>query len=398
MRSSSSQKSESDIPVMSSEVTNSPINGLYGLRAGAVQQRGDVVVEDEHLLVLGAAEPVHQHRHFAPGARGRLGEQRFDEHRGNLSRGHLLRHAHPRLAMDAETDFHLAGRDAEKGLVLARHRASGEGHPSRAHARVGVAGERFDIIQTIAARGRRPGALEDVKAARDAAPAVGFLRAGGEHIVGDQHRPRIDAFGAKPGLGHAEVHDVAAVVAEGEENAGAAIDRFRHPVALLTGGRREDVADGRGRGQPLADQSVERRIVPRATADDHRHAPGRRRAVGHHPGRARDAPQIPPIGGGIPGDHLLAKCRCLVEHPLHRPLLLSAAEPVPPGFGSAIASGSGSRSIRKRRTSSGDVAIFAQSARASGRGRIDGIRDGDHGHPGGSGGADAVAGILHPGA
>ena len=236
LRSSSSQKSESDIPVMSSEVTNSPIKGLYGGQTGAIEQCGDVVVEDEHLLVLGAAEAVHEHGNLAPGALGRLGEQRFDEHRGDLSRGHLLGDAHPRLAVDTETDLHLTGRDAEERLVLTRYRATGEGDPRRAHARVGVASERLDVVETIAARGGCPGALEDEEAAGDAAPAVGLLPAGGKHVVSDQHGTRIDAFGTKPGLGHAKVHDVAAVVAEGEENAGAGVDRLRHSIALLAGG------------------------------------------------------------------------------------------------------------------------------------------------------------------
>ena len=100
--------------------------------------------------------------------------------------------------MDAETDLHLTGRDAEERLILTRHRAPREGDSRRAHARIGVASQRFDVVETIAAGGGRPGALEDEEAARDAAPAVGLLRACGEHVVGDQHGARIDAFGAKP--------------------------------------------------------------------------------------------------------------------------------------------------------------------------------------------------------
>ena len=88
----------------------------------------------------------------------------------------------------------------------------------------------------IAARGRRPGALEHKEAARDAAPAIGFLRTGGKHIVSHQHGAYIHALSAEPGFGHAEVHHVAAVVAEGEENAGAGIDCLRYSIALLAGG------------------------------------------------------------------------------------------------------------------------------------------------------------------
>ena len=118
----------------------------------------------------------------------------------------------------------------------------------------------------------------------------------------------------------------------------------------------------------MADQSIERRVVPRTAADDDRDASWGRHAVGHHPGGARDTLKVPPVGAGVPGDHLLSKRRRFVEHPLHRPLLLTAEDPIPPGAGSARDFGSGNRSMRKRRTSSGDGAIFAQSARASGRG------------------------------
>ena len=137
--------------------------------------------------------------------------------------------------MDAESDLHLTGRDAEERLVLTRHGASGEGDSRRAHARIGVASERFDVVEPIAPGGGRPGALEDEKAARDAAPAVSLLLACGQHVVRDQHGARIDAFGAKPAFGHAKVHDVAAVVAEGEENAGTGVNRLRHAIALLAG-------------------------------------------------------------------------------------------------------------------------------------------------------------------
>ena len=164
--------------------------------------------------------------------------------------------------------------------------------------------ERFDVGDAVAARGGGPGRLEDVEPAGNAAPAVSLFRGCGEHVVRDEHGAGVDAVGAQARFRHAEVHDVAAVVAEGEEHAGAAIDRLGHAIALLAGGRGEDVPDGRAGGETVADQPVEGGVVPGAATNDHADLARRWRAVGNDAAGPGDTAQVAAVGGGVAADHL----------------------------------------------------------------------------------------------
>ena len=188
----------------------------------------------------------------------------------------------------------LAGLDREERLGLAGKGAAGEGDADGAHAVVGVAGVAFDGGEVVAAGRACAGGLEDIKPAGDAAPAVGLGRWRREHVVGDEHGAAVDAVGAQPLLGHAEVEHVAAVVAEGEEHTGAAVSRLGNPVRLLARWTGEDVTDHRRRRHAGADQAVEGGIMAGTAADDHRDVARRRCAGGDHAGCARDSPQIRP--------------------------------------------------------------------------------------------------------
>jgi hypothetical protein len=216
----------------------------------------------------------------------------------------LIANAHARLAVDAEADLHLAFFDAEEGIGLARDGAASEAHASGAHAGIGVAGERLDIRDAVTTGGGGPGRLEDVEATGDTAPPVGLCRRRGEDIVRHQHCAGIDPLGTQPRFGHAEVHDIAAVVAEGEEHARPAIDGFRDAVAVLAGGRGEDVADGRARGEAVSHQAIERGVVAGASPHHHADLALGGRAVGDDAAGAWHAPQIAAVGGGVAADHL----------------------------------------------------------------------------------------------
>jgi hypothetical protein len=192
---------------------------------------------------------------------------------------------------------------------------------------VGAAGEFLDGVEGIAAGGAGAGGLEDVEAAGDAPPAFRLLRPRREHVVGHQHRPGVDSLGAQPAFGHPEVHDVAGVVAEGEEDPGTAIGGPGDAVGLLAGGAGEDVADGGGCRHPLPDQAVEGGVMAGAAADDDRDPARPRRPPGDHAGGVRHLPQEAAEGGRVAVDHLLAERRGVVQHPLHVRLLRLSTRP-----------------------------------------------------------------------
>ena len=99
---------------------------------------------------------------------------------------------------------------------------------------------------------------------------MNFLDRGAGDVVGDEDDPGVDAVALQPLLSQGEVHDVAGVVAGGEQQSGAVGGGPADRVGLMGGRRGEDVADHGAVGEAGSDDAAERRIVPGSAADDDR--------------------------------------------------------------------------------------------------------------------------------
>jgi hypothetical protein len=200
-----------------------------------VEQWPERLPEHEQLLVLGGAEPVQDHcRAGLSGSRRRpFRQQRLQQHTGQLARRDPFHRKDSRLAVNAEAEVHVAGFNLEQGLCLAREGAAVERDAEAHGRRVGLAGNRLDLVQRVPAIGGSAGDLEDHEIADHTPPFRALLLRRGCHIVGDQHGAAVDAFGAEALLGGAEVHHVAGVVAETEQHARATVECLPGAVGLL---------------------------------------------------------------------------------------------------------------------------------------------------------------------
>ncbi len=236
----------------------------------------DLSVADEHFLVLRAPESVDDDGDPPVADVGELGEHGVDEDVGDLVGAHPLGRPDTRLAVDPEAELHVTGVHREQRLGLAGQRAAVERDAEGAGGGVGLACGRLHPGQVVAAVGGRAGDLEDEQSAGDPAPVVGVLGRAGGDVVRHQHGAVVDALAGEPPSGETEVHDVAGVVAETEQHAGAAVGRAGGAVDLLGARAGEDVADDGSVGEAVADQPGERRVVPAPAADDDGHLAGPR--------------------------------------------------------------------------------------------------------------------------
>jgi len=144
--------------------------------------------------------------------------------------------------------------------------AGREGHAHGAGGRNGLLGDPLHLGERGLRLGLGPGELVGIEDARDT-PAPGFLPLGGRgDVVGRQDGLDLDPFRVGHLGRHAEVQDVALVVAEQVEDAGAAVDCLGGREHLLDGRRGEDVADRAAVHEPLPDVSHEHRQVAGAAA------------------------------------------------------------------------------------------------------------------------------------
>ena len=128
---------------------------------------------------------------------------------------------------------------------------------------------RVTSFQVETGLGGRAGDLEGIDHAGHAAALLGLFRLGAGHVVGQDHRGRGDVLHLHDIAGHVEVHDVAAVVAVEAQHAPCHPLAARMALGHFVGRRRgEDVADGAGVEQALADVAGEDRQVAGTAAGD----------------------------------------------------------------------------------------------------------------------------------
>ena len=155
---------------------------------------------------------------------GQFGEQPAHQQFGEALRGRRGQVFETRLAVDAESDGHRAGRDGEERLIRARQRATAEGDAERTRAIVGEAGESLDLVERHPGLGCGTSDLEHDQVARDAAAAVPVGGGCAGDVVGHHDGAHVVALAAQPFFGLPELQDVAGVVAVAEQDARTALD------------------------------------------------------------------------------------------------------------------------------------------------------------------------------
>ena len=154
------------------------------------------------------------------------------------------------------------------GLQCLRQRAGRQRHAHRIGMVVRLARDALAFVEAFHHVAGCAGGLEDEEIAGHAAPLLALVARRGGNIVGRQHRAHLDIVHRQHLGRHVEIHDVAGVVAIHEQHAGAAVHGLRAFDDRIGRWRGENITDGAGVGQPLADVAEEGRLVAGPTADD----------------------------------------------------------------------------------------------------------------------------------
>ena len=171
------------------------------------------------------------------------------------------------LAVDADAHLHLVLAEREGRLAGGRHGAARERHAHRARAGVDPVAERLEIGEAPPLLRCGTDDLLDDQGAGDTA-ATGRIGRGldGDVVIGDDlHDLAAGHLG-----GHVEIHDVAFVVLDDEEDAGAAVDRLGRRDHLVGRRRGEDLAGAGGIEHAAADEAGVKRLVAGTAAGDQR--------------------------------------------------------------------------------------------------------------------------------
>jgi hypothetical protein len=185
--------------------------------------------------------------------------------------------------VDADPHLHLVVTDLEGRRAGGRHRTTGERDAHGRGRRVDPIAERLAGGEIGPALGRRADDLLDDHRARDPAAAGGIGRVlHGDVVVGEHARMR-----ARHHLrGYLEVHDVAGVVLDDEQDARASVDRRGRGQHLIRRGRGEHLTRTGGIEHAMADEAGMQRLVAGAPAGNQRHL------LAHKPPSARDEGRV----------------------------------------------------------------------------------------------------------
>ena len=227
-----------------------------------------LVVHHVELDQRRAAHAVHEREH--PIARG---ERQVLEDRGHQPLGDLRRRSDllpeaPGLAVDADADLDLVLGELEARVTRGRGDARSQRHAHRASVRVDAAAELGDLLERAAVLGGATADLLDEHGHPDAAATGGVQRVLDRDVVVGEHGLDLDVLALPHVGGHVEVHDVAGVVLDDVNDAGAAVDGLRRLEHLV----------GRGRGEHLPrtgrveharpDVAAVHRLMTRAASGD----------------------------------------------------------------------------------------------------------------------------------
>jgi hypothetical protein len=234
-------------------------------------------VQQVELLQRRGPQPVDQDRHARALGEPEVADERIHEVLGDLV-GRLERTAAGAgLAVDADADLHLA-----LGQLEARHargRQDGRREPDADGRGVlhDVLGDRRDLLQGVAALGRRTGGLVGEDDPGHAPPVQLALVRLARDVVPAQHGRGPDVLQVCHVGREVEVEDVPAVVAVQVQHPRPAVDGLGRLEDLLRAGRAEDVADGDAGAQACPHVPLEQGEVAGAAAGDDADLAGDRR-------------------------------------------------------------------------------------------------------------------------
>ena len=169
------------------------------------------------------------------------------------------------LAVYAHADFHLVHADLEGRFTCSGHGAGGQRHAHGCSGFVDRVAQRFQCSQCFAALGGSAQNFLHDQGAGHAAPPRGVSRVFHRHIVIDHHHGvfLVQHFGC-----HLEIHHVAGVVLDDEENASATVHGLRGIHHLVGCGRGEDLTRAGRVKHAVADKTGVQRLVPGTAAGD----------------------------------------------------------------------------------------------------------------------------------
>ena len=190
-------------------------------------------------------------------------------------------------------DLHLVVAELEGRLAGGRDGAAREGHAHRADVVLDLLAERRHRREVGAGLGGRADDLLGQDGPTDAAAARGVERVLDRDVVRDDDAGDLDPLG--PGhLGRElEVHDVAGVVLDDVQDAGAAVDRLRRGEHLVRHRRGEDGAGAGGIEHAHPDEAAVHRLVAAAAARDHADLAGLGGVGAHDDVGLDDADEVP---------------------------------------------------------------------------------------------------------
>src|SRR6266516_2900772 len=197
--------------------------------AALVQQLMDAPVDHVQLGERGAAHRVDEHQHALARGEPQVLDDRPGDPVGELVAGLHLDALAARLAVEADADLDLVVAQVEGGRAGGRHGARAERQPHRADVVDQPLGQVGDAVEVGALLGLGAGQLLEQHGPADPAPALGVERVLDGHVVVDGDAGDLLAVVAGQVGGHLEVHDVAGVVLDDVQHAGAAVDPVGGP-------------------------------------------------------------------------------------------------------------------------------------------------------------------------
>src|SRR6266568_6961489 len=245
--------------------------------AALVQQPGHPPVDHVQLGERGAAHRVDEHQHALAGGEAQVLDDRPGDAVGELVAALHLDALAARLAVDADADLDLVVAQVEGGRAGGRHGARGERQAHRADVVDHLLGQVGDAVEVGALLGLGAGELLEQHGPADPAPALGVERVLDGHVVVDGDAGDLLAAVAGQVGGHLEVHDVAGVVLDDVQHAGAAVDLVGGPFHLVGRWRGEHRAGTGGVEHAEPDEAAAHGLVAGATAADQADLAGPRR-------------------------------------------------------------------------------------------------------------------------
>ena len=250
--------------------------------APAAEDLRQLVVDDVQLDQRRAAHAVHKREHLVARLERKIIENGHGQQLDDFGRRLQWHAAASRLAMDADTDFHLVRTQVERGRALGWHGARGERHAHRAAPAIDLLADALDLGQWQQRLGGAAANLLGQHGRAHAAPSGRVEAVLNGDVVVDHDTGHLDPIGCRQFGRHFEVHDVARVVFDDVQHACATVDGFGRLEHLRRNWRREDRARTRRVEHAATDEAAVHGLVTAAATRDEAHLALHRCVDAHH--------------------------------------------------------------------------------------------------------------------